>query len=61
MNMHVSSSSSPALHYADVYENLTQKLGMHFEDLTKAYEFYNVYAKAVGSVQEKIQLVKMGR
>ena len=46
--MDVSLSSSPALHYPDVDENLTLKLGMHFEDLTKAYEFYNVYAKAAG-------------
>ena len=46
--MDVCSSLSPALHYPDVDENLTPKLGMHFEDLTKAYEFYNVYAKEAG-------------
>ena len=46
--MDVSSSSLPSLHYPDVDKNLTRKLGMHFENLTKTYEFYNVYAKAVG-------------
>ena len=60
--MDVCSSLSPALHYPDVDENLTPKLGMHFEDLTKAYGFYNVNVKAVGFRVKKIQLVlKMGR
>lgn len=43
--MDVSSSSSPALHFPDVDDNLQPKLGMHFEDLKKAYKFYNVYVK----------------
>ena len=48
LNMDVSSSSSPAFDYPDVDENLTPQLGMHFEDLTQAYKFYNAYGKAAG-------------
>ena len=59
--MDVSSSSSTILHYPDVNENLTSKLGMHFEDLTTAYEFDNFYAKAVGfSVRKDSNRTKDG-
>ena len=59
--MDVSSSSSPTLHYPDVDENLTPKLGMHFEDLTKAYEFYNDSTKAaVFSVRKDSTRTKDG-
>ena len=61
LDMGVSSTSSPCLHYADVDETLTPKLGMHFEDLPKAYEFYNVHAKAAWfSVRKDLRRSKDG-
>ena len=46
--MDVTSSSSPSVHYPVVDENMTSKLGMHFDDLDEAYKFYNAYGKLAG-------------
>ena len=46
--MDVTSSSSPSVHYPVVDENMTPKLGMHFDDLDEAYNFYNAYGKLAG-------------
>ena len=46
--MDVASSSSSFVHYQVIDENMTPKLGMHFDDLDEAYNFYNSYEKLAG-------------
>ena len=44
----MTSSSSSIVHNLVVDENMTPRLGMHFDDLDDAYNFYNAYGKLVG-------------
>lgn len=46
--MDMTSSSSSIIHYPVVDENMTPRLGMHFDDLDEAYNFYNAYGKLAG-------------
>ncbi|RWR80203.1 protein FAR1-RELATED SEQUENCE 5-like protein [Cinnamomum micranthum f. kanehirae] len=46
--MDTTPSSSSFVHYPVVDENTTPKLGMHFDDLDEAYNFYNAYGKLAG-------------
>ena len=43
-----SSSTAVVVHYPVVDENMTPKLGMHFDNLDEAYTFYNGYGKQAG-------------
>ena len=48
LHMDMTSSSSSFVHCPVVDENMTPRLGMHFDDLDEAYNFYNAYGKLAG-------------
>lgn len=59
--MDVASSSTNLLHYPSVEDVITPKMGMHFDDLNDAFEFYNGYAKHAGfSVRKDSTRTKNG-
>ncbi|RWR92230.1 protein FAR-RED IMPAIRED RESPONSE 1-like protein [Cinnamomum micranthum f. kanehirae] len=46
--MDMTTSSSSIVHYPVVDENMTPRLGMHFDYLDEAYNLYNAYGKLAG-------------